>query len=183
MNHTIEPDNIDAQHRLTSASLEAASSEIKARHDALIQSREDALTKVSEVCAEAVSIAAIVEQAHSILGGVGFAKWWRDQEMPAGWGKKYLTLARTKRDNLIADKDQLRLIGIIPEAANHNDQHQERQQNPFAWIKWSNKISKTFSQMDIKSFDETDRLAALKHLQPIKEIIANLEGNPQVIDV
>ena len=176
-------DNIDAAYQLKAASLEASANEIKEMHIAMMRQRDYALEQISGVCEQALSISAMVEQVHGSLGGAAFAKWWRDNEMPIGWGKKYMTLAKTKRDNRLADKDQMRLIGIIPEPDTHNDQHQKQKLNPFAWIKWCSKIHKTFDQMDITTFDDADRFAALEHLKPIKEIINQLESCNNCVDV
>lgn len=155
---------------------QAAANEIKARHDHMIRHRETAVNDMHQVCLEAIEIAGLVETVHSELGGRRFVEWWRSCDLPVGWADRYLRLARTAERAQLHDKDQLRLIGILPEAVGTTAGQQHRDPNPFAWIRWTQKIIKTIPVESVESMDAADRSAALKHLQPIKELIAKLEA-------
>jgi len=169
-------DNKDARHHLKAESLERAADEIMQRHAGLMARRDSLLGETHKVLHEAADIAILVETVHAELGGRRFVHWWRDQNMPPGWAEKYLRLARTRKRNAIADKDQLRLIGVLPAPETTTQGQQARAANPYAWIKWSAKISKSFPTESIKGMDETDRQMALKHLEPIAELIDSLRG-------
>ena len=172
-----DTDNRDSRAILAAASHEVAAVQIKAKHDNMLQRRDGAAEEIASVCHDAAEIAFLVQTVHSEMGGARFAHWWREQDMPAGWAAKYLRLAKTANRKALADKDQLRLIGVLPEPDTHNDNQSPRPVNPFAWIKWSGKIASAFKPMQIGSMDEADRFAALKNLEPIEKIIRELRGD------
>lgn len=173
---TEAPDNTDAGRILKADALNQAAAEIMRQHEDFIQTRYHAGNYLKSTCEAAIRISALVEQVHATLGGARFAQWWRDQGLPDGWGKRYLTISKSRRDNIEADKDQLRLIGLLPEPSGHNEGHTRQDHSAFAWIKWAAKIPKSFSVDRAKGMDETDRRAALKHLEPIERLIAELKS-------
>lgn len=173
----ITPDATEKARRLNSEALSEAAIEIRNRHAELEQETYHARNFAQAACSKALEISTLVEQVHATLGGPRFASWWRDQNLPAGWGKKYLTIARTRREQIELDKDQLRLIGILPDNhhGNPGTHHQADGQSSFAWIKWAAKIPAAIPPEKVKDMDEADRRSALKHLEPIKRLIEELE--------
>lgn len=167
------PDSKDAAHALTSEALTASANIIREKHEDLENLKGSAIEALTATMDLAVEISSLVEQAHAQLGGARFAQWWREQGLPAGWNQKYLTLAKSKRANRLADKDQLRLIGFLetPEGGNPG---QQRKRNPFEFIKWSGKIAKSFEEVDIASLSDADREGYAKHLEPVAKLYNQL---------
>ena len=177
MNTTPPPtDNADAGRLLKIEAVNEAAAEIRRKHEEFLQERYHAGNYLKATCEKALGIAALVEQVHATLGGARFATWWRDQNLPQGFDKTYLRIARTKRDNIEADKDQLRLLGILPEPQGHNEGTSHKGETSFAWIKWASKIPSALPVEKVKSMDEADRRAALKHLEPIERLIAAIRA-------
>jgi len=176
MNPPIETE--DSRFQLKKMSLEEAARTIQAQHAAFIHARVDAIDQTEKVCNQAADIASLVETVHAALGGRRFMAWWDEQKMPPGWAARYLKLARTADRRTLADKDQLRLIGVLPEPETTTTGQSRRRPNPFAWIKWTAKIRKSFPEQSLEVMDEAERKAALKHLKPIRELIDRLEGAP-----
>lgn len=175
MSATTTTDDRDARGALYRDSLDASAEEIRRRHEQMMRDRDIAISETEKVCHEAFDIAVLVSAVHKQVGGRRFAEWWREKNMPVGWADRYLKLARTAGRRDLPDKDQLRLIGVLPEPEESTIGQHKRQPNPFAWIKWSAKITRNFPAEAVETMDEADRIAALKHLQPIKELIAKLE--------
>jgi hypothetical protein len=169
-------DNTESGRLLKVEAINQAAIEIRRRHEKLEQEKYHAVNFVASALKEAVEIATLVEQVHATLGGARFAQWWRDQNLPEGWGRRYLTIANSKRDNGLIDKDQLRLLGILPDPQGHNEGTSRKGETSFAWIKWASKIPSALPVEKVKDMDEADRRATLKHLEPIERLIAALRS-------
>ena len=163
-------------HQQIEESTKALADEIKQRHEACQGIQDDALEQITNTIRSRIEVARLVETAAATIGGgVRFAKWWRDMDMPVGWAAKYLTLAKTADRHALGDKGQLRLIGLLP-GAEHGNTGQQRQPSMFAWTGWAGKIKRTLTPECIKSMGQTDREVAAKQLEPLVELYHSLTG-------
>ena len=172
---TIAKDNRDATLIQKREALISAAAEINRRHKALEARTEAARSVILETCEEAISIARIVESAHTTLGGKGFKDWWDEQKLPVGWCSKYLTLARTAERETLGDKDQMRLIGIIPESESHNEGNR-REQDDLGWIKHIGKARQVLTIEKLKTMNSTERHVAKEQLRPLVEMFNAIEA-------
>lgn len=159
------------------ASTEALAAEIVHKHRECEGIQQDALSAITSTIEARVSVARLVETAHSLIGsGVAFAKWWREQNLPAGWAAKYLRLAKTADRNMVGDKNQLRLIGLLPEPESGNAGN-HRKVDMFAWTKWAGKICHTFTPEFTEKMGSIERASAAKLLEPIVELHRKLSSS------
>jgi len=138
-----------------------------------------ALMGISELIAARVNTSALVEAAKANTGNA-FHSWWRSNNLPADWDVKYLRLAKTSKRLALTDKSQMRLIGIISDSPEDEDdgkppQHR-RQDNPFAWVKIAGKLKATLTPESIKAMDKHERETARVHLKPMVDLYNSLGG-------
>lgn len=172
----IEKDNRDAAQALTDEALAALARRIHDSHSGL-QSRVEAFrSEAGEICSVAITIAREVETAWATLGGRRFKEWWDAQKLPVGWADRYLTLAKTAERHTLGDKDQLRLIGVLPEADGHNEGVQ-RERTGYEWLKHVGKINSTVTVQDIGRMGAAEQRMAYEKLKPLKALIAALESS------
>lgn len=170
-------DTEDARALLGNQSREALAREIHDRHNALEKRAGETRDAITATCSEAMELAKLVEAAHSSMGGKQFALWWREQKLPVGFAEKYLTLARTSDRHTLGDKDQLRLIGVLPEAEHGAAEQQQRQQaNPLAWVSYAGKLNASITIESVRAMPAAERHIVLQKLLPLKAIIAELES-------
>lgn len=175
MSAIIERDNHEAGRQLTNEALAALAKRINENHNAA-QTRVAAVREeVEDICSLSISIAKEVEVAHAYLGGPRFKKWWDDQKLPVGYASKYLTLAKTSDRHTLGDKDQLRFIGVLPEADGHNEGTERGKSDAFDWVKPAGKIRAKLTLDSIGKMGSTEREIAWRQLRPLFETLMELK--------
>jgi hypothetical protein len=174
--NTIQPDHADLRAVQIREAHAATAREIHERHEQLMQKGGNLRDAMVAHCEEAIRIARLVEAMHAQLGGRRFADWWHEQRLPVGWAERYMRLAHTAERNTLGDKDQLRLIGILPEAEAGSDPQKRQEQNPYEWVKLTGRLTAVLTPEAIRSMGEVDRRVALQKLEPMKRVIAELEA-------
>lgn len=166
---------MSTQYQQISESTAAIASEIKRRHEACQQVQSTAVGWIGQTIKARIEVAGLVEAAHATIGsGVKFAKWWREMDMPCGWAVKYLRLAKTADRHTLGDKDQLRLIGLLPEPEK-GASGVAREPNLFIWTKWAGKIRTTLTPESIAKMSTMDREIAARQLEPLVKVYADLK--------
>lgn len=160
----------EIQYHQKHAALDSLADDIKAKHQACDSATEAVINAIKIVFIDRVEVARLVEAAQAQTGsGVAFAKWWRERNMPAGWGEKYLRLGRSATNGMLCDKGQLRLAGILPEAESGNE-GQQRTANRWAWTGWCGKIKSSITLDSVRAMGQMDRLTVAKQLEPLVAI-------------
>lgn len=157
---------------------DSLAAEIQKRHKACQSVQNSALKKIEDTIAARIEVARLVEAAHASIGsGCKFAQWWRERKLPVGWAEKYLRLAKTADRHTLGDKNQLRLIGLLPEAE-ESDHSEARESNPFCWTKWAGKIKMTLTLDRINGMSRIDREIAARQLEPLVKVYNQLTSKP-----
>lgn len=160
------------------AAADALADEIKDKHAQCGEIQSATMEHIAATIDARVAVARLVETAAATIGsGVGFAKWWRDRDMPVGWAAKYLKLAKTADRHTLGDKGQLRLVGLLPEPEGGNEGNQ-RERNPFEWTKWAGKIKARLTIESIGTMGRMDREVAMKQLEPLVAVYEALKAGP-----
>lgn len=166
-----EIDNSDAVRIQRGEALQSLAGEIRERHEANKDRVERLRAATVSLWSEAVEISKLAMSAYEITkGGIRFGQWWTEQGLPAGWAAKYLRINRTASRRVLADKDQLRLIGVMDEAETHNDGQKPRQENPWAWTRYVGKINGYLRLNEVSRMSPTEAKLALKSLEPLEAI-------------
>ena len=148
--------------------------EIQRLHMIAETKAKESRTGIEEACLAREGVARMVDAGHARAGTtVKFAEWWRAAGLPKGWGRKYMTTARTPGDRT---KGALRRFGILPEADTHNDQQHRREDNPFAWTKQAKKLAVALTKKSVSEMSELDKITARKHLESIMEVCEALKA-------
>lgn len=148
---------------------------IHERHSELQCSVASVRASAEEACKEAINIAQLVAIAHAELGGKRFIEWWREQKLPNGWAGKYLRIAATASRKTIGDKDQLRMIGILPESDSHNaGTERERKKSGIDWAKWIGKTRAELSKERVSRMSRTEAEVAITLMKPLIEVYNEL---------
>lgn len=139
-------------------------------------SQEVAMGRIEDLIDSRLNVAALVEAAKA-RHGQHFKQWWDDNELPSNWAARYLTIAKTSKRVHLGDKNQMRLIGILPEGAEEPQQPQQRrEENALEWIKLAGRLTTTLTSDRIKSMDNFQRRLAIDKLKPFIEIYRELGG-------
>jgi len=151
--------------------------EIRRAHE-LSEGREQyARASIEELIEARVETATLVEAARASVGKGQFREWWETNKLPAGWAARYLKLAKTAKRHTLGDKNQMRLIGIIPTpepmAAG---EHQRQADNPFQWVKIAGRLVTTLTADRISAMDAMERETAKMRLKPIVELYEKLDA-------
>ena len=168
-------DTNDSRAALVASARDTQAETIRERHGQLMAKMDMTKDCVQSTITDAFDIAKLVEAARATIGSQ-FAKWWRDQDLPAGWVARYIKLAKTAGRNTLGDKDQLRLIGILPEADTHNDNQRAHGADPFAWTKQAGKLKAAFTVQSVGGLSKVERITAMQHLKPIVEVYEALKA-------
>lgn len=152
---------------------DALAEAIRQRHEFAEEAKKLAADGITHAMQCYVETSQLVEALKNQTGN-RFRQFWRDHQLPAGWDAKYLRLARTAKR--LPDKDQLRLIGIIPEAEDHHQNQQSQAPNPFAWVKWANKASSELTPERIERMDSFERRSAMERIKPLVDIYERLKA-------
>ena len=151
--------------------------QIEQHHELAERRQMDAIDGINDLVEARLSTAALVETAKANLGH-RFHQWWREYGLPTDWDHKYIRIAKT-RDNLqLNDRNQLRLIGILPDIEHDGDgdnQGTVRPINPFAWVKIAGKLKATLTEDTVKAMDAHERQTARLHLKPLVELYNALD--------
>ena len=124
-----------------------------------------------------LNVAALVETAKAAKGQ-HFRQWWEENNLPTAWAARYLTIAKTFKRSTLGDKNQMKLIGIIPEDPEPEQrQQQQRPENSLEWIKLAGRLSTTLTEERIGKMDKFQRRLAMDKLKPFLEIYKKLENN------
>lgn len=174
-----QKNTFDSRRELIDKSCQALASEIKERHKAMISRVKSLRDETLNACEEAMNISRLVEAALSTLGGRRFKIWWDEQGMPVGWAPKYLTIARTMRSNILGDKNQLRMIGILPEAETDRDPQFKRESDPLDWLRWAVKIRANVTLDKLSSLDESEAHVVMSQLEPLVEIYNTVKAKTE----
>ncbi len=161
---------------MTQDALEALAVQIDARHTTNLGRVEALRSDTITLCNEAFEISKLVMSAFETLGPRRFVTWWRERNLPPGWARRYLTLNRTAGRHTLGDKDQLRLIGILPEAESDNVGSNKRQENHLGWLSHVGKINRSVTVQTIGKMSRPEVVMALQKLAPIRELIKALEA-------
>lgn len=135
-----------------------------------------AMDRIEDLIGSRLNVAALVEAAKA-KHGQHFRQWWEDNGLPDNWASRYLTIAKTAKRVHLGDKNQLRLIGILPEGAEEPHQPQQRrEENALEWIKLAGRLTTTLTADKIKNMDSFQRRLAIDKLKPFIEIYRELGG-------
>jgi len=149
--------------------------QIRDRHEQANRKGAATLDSIKEAISDRVGVAYLVESAKAKHRG-NFREWWRENGLPIEWAARYLKLSKTAKRAAIADKDQLRLIGLLPSATDHHEGQASRAVNPLEWVKWAGKLSTTLTSDRVKQMDSVQRQVALRTLEPVMALYKALQG-------
>lgn len=143
----------------------------------------NALSGINALIDARVRVASLAESARAQMGATGYHNWWRESGLPDGWGKRYITLAKTASRMSLSDKHQMRLIGIVPDYDDSEDGGEQPTRsrpadNHFAWVKIAGKLRATLKPEMISVMDRYERETARNHLKPLVELYESL-GNSE----
>lgn len=145
-------------------------------HEIAEANQKNAVDGLSALIIARRETAALVEKAKAETGK-GFREWWDNSGLPYGWAARYLTIARTAKRNALGDKNQLRLIGILPEIETGNkSEQQSKQVNPFAWVKAASRLAGSLPTDRISNMDDFEKREARERLKPIVDCYKALGG-------
>jgi predicted transcriptional regulator len=157
-----------------------ASDELAHQIHTLHRSAEDkqafATDGIQELIDARLNVAALVETAKAAKGQ-HFRQWWDDQQLPTAWAARYLTIAKTFKRSTLGDKNQMKLIGIIPQDEQEQRPQQQREENSLEWIKLAGRLSTTLTEERISKMDNFQRRLAMDKLEPFIAIYKKLKGN------
>jgi hypothetical protein len=156
---------------LTTQTTDALVEEINREHEEADRLQQSTIISINTLIARRVRVAALVETAKANTGQ-GFRTWWETNNLPDGWAARYLLIAKTAKRQKLADKNQLRLLGILPEPESDGEErnHKRRADNPLAWVKVCGKLKASLTDDRIKQMDDTERQTAAMHLKPVVEL-------------
>jgi hypothetical protein len=172
-------------HYLTTETADVMAGEVARLHELAEQRQGSVLNEAQSLFAIRRQCASIVEAAHANMGGARFLGWWNSHGLPVGWASRYLRISRTSDRKAIADKGQLRLMGVIPdvEIGEHEEFYRQScrsTSNPLGWMNPFVKFKARFTDEVIDSFDDVQREIARREIEPLVKIYNKL-SNP--IDV
>ncbi len=153
--------------------------EVMRLHDLAERQQGSVLNEAQGLFAIRRQCASIVEAAHANMGGARFLAWWNDHNLPVGWGERYLRISRTSDRKAIADKGQLRLMGVIPdvEIGEHEEAYRQScraSTNPLGWMSPFVKFKARFTNEVIESFDEVQCEIARREIEPLVQLYNKL---------
>lgn len=161
---------------ITTETTEAFAIRIKELHEAAEDYQLNTLATIQELIKKRVECAALVEAAKNAKGHA-FRQFWEDAGLPLEWAPKYLKIAKTAARDTLGDKNQMRLIGIIPEHAEETTEPQTRRPvDSLAWIKTIGKLNTNLTEETIKGMDRFQRDLAIEKMKPLVETFYKIGG-------
>lgn len=180
----IKPSTVASKKRYTDFSKMIAemadpiAKEICKQHALAVESTKNAQSAINTAIERWSKCGEFAEVAFGMAGGntAKFMRQWKDMGLPVSEARRLMRIARTFQRNTLGDKDQLRLIGLLPEAEQGNE-GQGRSKDSFAWLNWAGKINAAVTDDSIDRMADVERKIALAKLEPLKRLIERLEMN------
>lgn len=144
--------------------------EIKSLHASADDLQDKAKSSILDTIAARLNVSELVAIAKA-RHGHHINKWWVDNDLPKDWLNRYITINKTARRAGLMDKNQLRLIGILPEPDSERASPEVKRSNPMQWIKSAARLPAT---IDMDRMDQFERSVAIKQLKPIVDIYNKL---------
>lgn len=150
------------------------SDSIRQRHFEAERLQDSAMANISALIEKRIEAASLVESARAQLGRAAFREWWKESGLPLEWDSRYLRLAKTAARARLMDRNQLRLVGILPEAESDGKELRQRDQGFSAWAKNVGKIQRMIQPEKVKAWTRDERAIAASILKPLAEAYARI---------
>lgn len=176
MNTTEQTPEESARSQMIAARAETTNT-IRELHEKAESLQTDAIHGIQDLIDARLAVASLAESARANLGSAAYHAWWRDAGLPAEWDRKYITLAKTSKRIALTDKNQMRLIGILPEPEEEEGDTNRQKQNPdnhLAWVKIAGKLKATLTAEAISTMDTYEKQTARNHLKPLVDLYNSL---------
>jgi len=160
---------------LTTPANDQLAAEIQRLHLKAEHCQAAAMDGINDLIETRISVAALVETAKANQGH-HFRLWWESNHLPTEWAARYLTIAKTAKRVKLGDKNQLRLMGILPEPTGEEETKapQHREGGSLEWIKLAGRLNTTLTKDRINQMDKFQRRLAIDKLKPLIEIYNEL---------
>ncbi len=151
-------------------------SEIKTLHanaDKLQDTAKDNILDTINARINVAELVAIAKAKH----GHHIGRWWVDNDMPKDWLHRYITIHKTASRAELMDKNQLRLIGILPEPDSERATPEVKRSNPMQWVKSAAKLPSIIDVYRMDTYEQTVALGQLKPIVDIYNVLIEMKAN------